>query len=294
MAKDYYGQRELVTPEYRAMHMPEINTLNSVNRLDMAIMFKASEKQKKLEDMCFDEMIEATENKGELQNIFLERGINPNTEISPEEMELMEFNAYYCGVGKKPENLTEQRKNELERKLGFNTSPTKAQKLRAAMCYSNILQDFYRTENTPLTDLDGITKQEGKMHNNIAEISALTGIKASTIKYWARTLEKDSNVQSLKIERYGRTFNDLTDKEKLSIYVDKRSNNFSPEELREKHNLRSNYVVRKVSSEVSKTNPGLLKKCDDFLETSESQEDSYLQPLQLVKQTSYPTLTLVG
>jgi len=118
-------------------------------------------------------------------------------ELSKEEFETLR---YFTGRIKKP-NLKNHDIKDLEKKLGFDKNKNnKAKKLKAALYYSNLLQEFYKPSKDYLKEIDNI-KVENKQYNNLAQISLLMGLKSTTIRYWTKKLESDPNIQKLK-EKY--------------------------------------------------------------------------------------------
>lgn len=228
MTKHYYEQRKSQTPEYRERHAPDLSNLRDLSRVDIVRILKGKKDPKRLEEML------------------LERGIDPETDINTREME---FAAYYCGVSKRPEALDKDTEINLARRLNFNVNPTTGEKIYAAFYYSNLLQKFYGRKNLGL-DKDA-PRVEGRVHNNLAEISAFTGIKASTIRYWAKAMERNSAVQRYRVENYGRTFRELSKAQREKIYSYARHNNLTLQQVKEKCKLRSTYVAKRILKETN-------------------------------------------
>jgi len=230
MSEMYYDAREKSSPEYTELHIPSIiDNFTQIPKLDQFKILSLVRNKR------------STEN---LWDILLERAISPNGEILKNKE--LDFVAYYFGFDKKPQ-ITDAEKKDLEERLRLNTNPTKTQKIKAAFYFSNLLQTFYNPNNSYLNNMGDISVQEKKVHNSIANVSALTGIRSSTIRYWTRKLEKDEKVQDLRLERFSKRFTDLSEEEISKIYIDKIDNELTRKEMVEKYNLTSIYAASQIN-----------------------------------------------
>lgn len=129
----------------------------------------------------------------------LEKTLNKNAIYYNQEAQT-DFTVLRYLVGRSNKPKTDDKKIKAkEKELNFyNNKNSKAKKIQAALYYSNLLQEFYKPDETYLKKLDQLDIQKEKAHNNLAQVSLLTGIRSSTIRYWARKLESDPEIKKLK------------------------------------------------------------------------------------------------
>ena len=145
----------------------------------------------------------------------------------------------------------------LESKFELNKNPSEGQLMKAVMEYSNLLNGFQNRDNSPgYSNYSGQNSHDcsidsvdhgihNRTHNKICDISGKYGIKASKIRYMAKKLEKNIDVQKYRIETFGYSTKDLTKDMICGIYSDKMSG-ATYEEIVLKYNLSSRYAAKKA------------------------------------------------
>ncbi|MBN2881480.1 hypothetical protein JXM83_05525 [Candidatus Woesearchaeota archaeon] len=146
-------------------------------------------------------------------------------------------------VGLRKTNVGKNKRRKLEKKLGLRINPTNPEKVKAALYYSNTLQQYFNPQS--LTQISEIEIRNSPK-NNLSEVSALTGIRASTIQYWTRKIENRDDIQEFRQDTFGRRFSDLTQEDIIKIYLNKKRQGLTYEQTKDEHNLSSTYAVKQI------------------------------------------------